>query len=123
VTLVDTSIWVDHLRQRDERLVGLLRGELVLVHPYVIGELALGQLRQRDKLLSILMDLPSANIASDDEVLRLIEQESLFGFGIGYVHAHLLAAARLTVGASIWSRDKRLATAAEKLLLAARPYH
>jgi predicted nucleic acid-binding protein len=122
VILVDTSVWVEHLRRGDERLAALLEDELVLVHPHVIGELFLGQLRQRDAL-SDLMDLPVANVASDEEVLHFIKQESLFGVGIGYIDAHLLAATRLTAGATLWSRDRRLQAAAEKLALAARLFH
>ncbi len=121
--LVDTSVWVDHLRHGDERLTGLLERELVLVHPHVIGELSLGSLRQHDAMISGLMDLPLSNVASDDEVLRFIAQQTLYGTGIGYVDAHLLAATRLTPGATIWTRDKRLLAAAEKLSLAARLFH
>jgi len=123
VILVDTSIWVDHLRHGDERLTSLLWRDLVIVHPYVIGELALGQPRQRDAILTDLADLPCAIVASDDEVLRFIEQEALFGVGIGYVDVHLLAATRLTPGASFWTRDRRLLAAAERLSLAARLTH
>ena len=120
--LVDTSVWVDHLRRGNERLAALLEDELVLVHPHVIGELLLGQLRQRDAL-SDLMNLPLANVASDEEVLHFIKQERLFGIGIGYVDSHLLAATRLTAGATLWSRDRRLQAAAEKLALAACLFH
>jgi predicted nucleic acid-binding protein len=123
VILVDTSVWVDHLRQSDERLVALLERELVLVHPHVIGELSLGSLRQRDAMISDLMDLPPSNVASDDEVLRFIARETLYGTGIGYVDAHLLAATRLTAGATIWTRDRHLLAAAERLSLAARLSH
>jgi predicted nucleic acid-binding protein len=120
--LVDTPVWVDHLRHRDERLAALLEQALVLVHPHVIGELALGQPRQRE-FLSDMEDLPRANVASDEEVLHLIARETLFGIGIGYVDAHLLAATRLTEGATLWTRDRRLLAAAEKLSLAARLSH
>lgn len=121
--LVDTSVWVDHLRNGDERLAGLLEHTLVLAHPYVVGELALGQLRQRDAVISDLLDLPMANVASDGEVLQFIERETLHGTGIGYVDAHLLAATRLTPGATLWTRDRRLLAAAERLSLAARLSH
>jgi hypothetical protein len=123
VILVDTSVWVDHLRNGDERLAGLLEHTLVLAHPYVVGELALGQLRQRDAVISDLLDLPMANVASDGEVLQFIERETLHGTGIGYVDAHLLAATRLTPGATLWTRDRRLLAAAERLSLAARLSH
>jgi len=123
VTLVDTSVWVDHLRHGDVRLAALLEHQTVLAHPQVIGELALGQLRHRDAVLSELMELPRATVASDDEVLRLIERETLYASGLGYVDAHLLAATRLTPGALIWTRDRRLLSAAEKLSLAARLSH
>jgi predicted nucleic acid-binding protein len=122
VILVDTSIWIEHLRHGDARLVALLEQELVLIHPYVIGELALGQSRQRDGLAD-LFDLPSTAVASDEEVLRFIDREALFGIGIGYVDAHLLAATRLTPDATFWTRDRRLFAAAERLFLAARSFH
>jgi predicted nucleic acid-binding protein len=120
VILVDTSIWVDHLRSNDAMLAGLLGAGTVLAHPFVIGELALGVLHQRKVILGALRNLPSANAATDDEVLHFIDTESLAGLGIGYIDAHLLAATRLTPGASFWTRDKRLAAIAGRLLLAAR---
>ena len=101
--LVDTSVWVDHLRATNGRLVGLLEAGMVLTHPFVIGELALGNLRQRDIVLDALSDLPQASTATDAEVLLFITHHALFGRGI---------AARLTAGASLWTRDKRLADAA-----------
>ena len=106
--LVDTSVWVDHLRAGDHTLVRLLESKQVLIHPFVIGELALGNIRQRANLLAELQNLPQARLASDQEVLRFIELHELFGMGIGYVDAHLLASVRLTAGASLWTRDKRL---------------
>jgi len=120
VILVDTSVWIDHLRRGDDGLTELLNQRLVLTHPFVIGELALGNLRQRDIVLSALLGIPRANVANDDEVMRLINQESLFGFGIGYIDAHLLAAARLAADATLWTRDKRLSAVADRLSLAAR---
>jgi predicted nucleic acid-binding protein len=108
VILVDTSVWVDHLRAGDRTLVRLLENSQVLVHPFVIGELALGNVRQRANLLAELQNLPQAPVASDQEVLRFIELHELFGLGIGYVDAHLLAAVRLSAGSSFWTRDKRL---------------
>jgi predicted nucleic acid-binding protein len=119
VILVDTSIWVDHLRARNKALVHLLDTGQVLTHPFVIGELALGNLRQRGIILDTLRVLPQAIFAAEHEVLHFIEQNRLFGIGIGYVDAHLLAAARLTTATTLWTRDKRLSVAASRLSLAA----
>jgi predicted nucleic acid-binding protein len=120
VILVDTSVWIDHLRSGDTILTGLLDDDQVLAHPFIIGELALGNLRQRETLLADLRNLPQALAASDAEVLHFIQREGLFGIGIGYLDSHLLAATRLTQDASLWTRDKRLSAAAERLSLAAR---
>jgi predicted nucleic acid-binding protein len=122
VILVDTSIWIDHLRVGDKRLIGLLDSESVLVHPFVVVEIALGNLLHRERVLRTLQDLPHASVATDQEVLRLIDRHALAGSGIGFVDAHLLAATRLTAGASLWTRDKRLFAAAERLGLAADPW-
>jgi predicted nucleic acid-binding protein len=121
VILVDTSVWVDHLRAADKRLSGLLESARVLTHPLVIGELALGNLRQRDLILERLRDLPQVNVATQQEVLHFIRQNALFGQGIGYIDAHLLASVRLTAGVSLWTRDKRLLAVAEHLAMAADP--
>ena len=117
--LVDTSVWVGHLRARERPLAELLDAGRVLTHPFVIGELALGDLRQRDLIINALRDLPPASVATDQEVLRFIDQNVLFGLGIGYIDAHLLAATRLTAGALLWTRDKRLVRVADRLGLAA----
>ena len=106
--LVDTSVWVDHLRSGDEGLIALLNANRVLLHPFVLGELACGNLRQRAELLSLLKGLPQISIAQDEEVLFFIERHELMGRGIGYVDAHLLAAVALENGAQLWTRDKRL---------------
>ena len=119
--LVDTSVWVDHLRAGNNAITGLLDTGRVLAHPFVIGELALGHLRQSGLVLGFLLDLPQATVAMDQEVLHFIHRHALSELGIGYVDAHLLAATRLTVGASLWTRDKRLLAAAERLGLAAEP--
>ena len=84
----------------------------MLAHPWVTGELALGHLSGRNEILTLLHNLPQATAATDVEVLTLIENQHLFGLGIGYVDAHLLAATLLTPGARLWTRDKRLATIA-----------
>ena len=110
--LVDTSIWIDHLRTGDPELGELLRDGQVLAHPWVTGELALGHLSRRSEILGLLHNLPQATLATDDEVLTLIDERQLFGLGIGYVDAHLLAATTLTTAARLWTRDKRLAAVA-----------
>ena len=110
--LVDTSIWIDHLRTGDPELGELLREGQVLGHPWVTGELALGHLSRRSEILGLLHNLPQATVATDDEVLAFIDIRQLFGLGIGYVDAHLLAATTLTTAARLWTRDKRLALAA-----------
>lgn len=116
--LVDTSIWIDHLRNGDDDLVSLLEALQVLVHPFVVGELACGNLENRAEVLNLMGDLPGANAASDPEVLYFIDQHSLMGRGIGYIDAHLLAAVLLNPPARLWTRDKRLATIADDLGLA-----
>ena len=110
--LVDTSIWIDHLRTGDPELGELLRDGQVLAHPWVTGELALGHLSRRSEILGLLHNIPQATLATDDEVLTLIDERQLFGLGIGYVDAHLLAATTLTTPARLWTRDKRLAAVA-----------
>ena len=117
--LVDTSTWADHLKTNDQRLHDLLESASVLTHPFVIGELALGHLRERQAFLAWLHLLPRAMIATDSEVLRLIDEGALVASGIGYVDAHLLAATRLTLGAAFMTRDKRLHAAAARLGVAA----
>lgn len=113
--LVDTSVWIDHLRFGDSALINLLNTSQVLVHPFVIGELACGNLKQRTAVLTLLQDLPAAPIATDDEVLFFIETHRLMGRGIGYVDAHLLSAVSLMGAARLWTRDKRLYTIAKSL--------
>ena len=102
----------------------LLRAGAVLMHAYVLGEIALGNLHKRETILAALDDLPQAEIAEAEEVLRLIQGDRLWGSGIGYVDAHLLAAVRLTPAASLWTRDRRLASAAQSMgvPLAAQPH-
>ena len=117
--LVDSSIWVDHLRSSDALLASMLDNGRVISHPFVVGELALGSLRRRELILTSLQALPQAVVASDAEVLRFINQQALYGLGIGYVDAHLLASVRLTAGGSLWTRDKRLQAVADRLGVAA----
>jgi predicted nucleic acid-binding protein len=116
--LVDTSVWVDHLREGDPVLNNLLQNGEVLAHPFVIGEIALGSIRQRGDVLSLLEALPVIKIADHDEVMGFISKSKLFGTGIGYVDAHLLASTKLHHSAKIWTRDKRLAETASRFGLA-----
>jgi predicted nucleic acid-binding protein len=117
VILVDTSVWVEHLRRGLPRLATLLQDGKVLIHPWVIGELACGNLRNRGDVLELLQGLPAAVVASDSEVLLLIEREQLMGLGIGYVDAHLLASAKLS-HTKLWTQDRRLAALAQERGLA-----
>lgn len=121
--LADTSVWIDHLRQGDAILADMLEHGRVITHPFVIGELATRSLRQREVILHALRGLPRAVVAQDTEVLDLIERETLFGSGLGYVDVHLLASVRLTPGALLFTRDKRLHKAAERMSIAAKIPH
>ena len=115
--LVDTSVWVDHLRSGLTPLANLLQEGEVLIHPWVIGEIACGNLRNRNQVLDLLQGLPTAVVARDSEVLLLIERGKLMGRGIGYVDAHLLAAAKLS-RCGLWTQDRRLAGLAQEQGLA-----
>lgn len=116
--LIDTSVWVDHLRAGNKELSALLDAGTVLAHPFVIGELALGNLRQRAIVLNALSDLPRSCVATDAEVLHFIQRHELFGRGIGYIDAHLLAAVHLTPGTELWTNDRRLRAVAIHLGMA-----
>ena len=105
--LVDTSVWIDHLRHGDAELATALRAAQVGVHPFVVGELACGNLRARSEVLGLLQALPPIAVATDKEVLFFMDEHALMGRGIGYVDVHLLASARLG-GGLLWTRDKRL---------------
>lgn len=113
--LVDTSVWIDHLRAANANLTRLLEDGAVLSHPWVTGELALGNLGNRAEVIALLHNLPRASVATDEEVLELIGRAALTGMGIGYVDAALLAATRLTPDARLWTHDKRLSSAALRL--------
>jgi predicted nucleic acid-binding protein len=108
MVLVDTSIWIDHFRRTDSQLVEVLdRGDVVM-HPFVLGELALGNITGIAEMIDDLNRLAQATVASAAEVLKFIADRRLSGSGIGYVDAHLLAAAALTPETLIWTRDRRL---------------
>ncbi len=116
--LADTSVWIDHFRLKDLKLSELLEANEIIIHSFIIGEIALGSFRQRSVILERLDDLPRLDLASDQEVRYLIEQEKLFSRGIGYVDTQLIASARLKPGTLIWTRDKRLHDVVEQLGLA-----
>ena len=115
--LVDTSVWIDHLRYGDPELNERLQLGQILIHPLVVGELACGRLKSRSQIKTYLLGLPSAKIATEAEALAFIETHALYGLGIGYIDVHLLASARLA-GAYLWARDKRLQSVALELGLA-----
>lgn len=116
--LVDTTVWVDHLRAGDKKLAELLDAGAVAVHPFVIGEIALGHLNPRGTVLQMLSQLPALAAVTDTEAMAYIESRKLAGLGIGYIDVHLLAAVQLVAGTTLWTRDKRLRAVAGKLGLA-----
>ncbi|MBB3458028.1 hypothetical protein FHT86_006353 [Rhizobium sp. BK313] len=112
--LADTSIWIDHFRQGDAELRKIIEDDRLLCHPAVIGELALGSLKDRDSVISFLAAQRVAVVATHDEVMTVIDRHSIFSMGIGYTDAHLLASVLLDQRAALWTRDKRLLAAAER---------
>lgn len=113
--LVDTSVWIDHLRRGSSVLGEALEREEVMTHPFVIGELACGNLKNRREVLELLAALPSTVVANDRETLHFIERRRLTGPGIGWVDVHLLASVMMTEAAQLWTRDKRLGAIAAQL--------
>lgn len=116
--LVDTSVWIDHFRRADALLAALLEDQQAATHPFVLGELACGNLRNRAEILTLMRALPSAPCANTDEMIVFIEKYGLHGKGIGFIDAHLLAAAVLEPGTQLWTRDKCLHAVARELNLA-----
>lgn len=116
--LVDTSVWIDHLRRREPTLTAMLDAGQILMHPFVLGELACGNLARRSEVLSLMQHLPQAAVATDAEALDFIERHGLMGRGIGYVDVHLLASVALVGASSLWTRDARLAIIAGDMALA-----
>ena len=117
MTLVDTSVWVDHFRNGNQALEALLHAGEVMTHPFVVGELACGSLRNRAEVLRLLKDLPDAPLAGHDEVMELVERKRLWSQGIGWIDAHLIASA-LLAGVTVWSMDRRLSALAKRLRIA-----
>lgn len=112
--LADTSIWIDHFRHSDAELCRIIKEDMLLCHPFVIGELVLGSLSDRVTVLAFLAVQRQAPAATHDEIMIMIERHRLFSMGIGYTDTHLLASVLLDRGAALWTRDKRLRAAAEK---------
>ena len=117
--LVDTSVWVDHLRRGDRRLAELLLTDQVACHPFVIGELACGDIRNREEVLTLLSALPHLTKADDIEVLDFIGRHRLMSRGLGLIDIHLLASCALA-GTELWTRDKRLGQTAGAVGVSAR---
>lgn len=118
--LVDTSVWVEHLRSGENNLAALLNRVAVATHPMIIGELACGNLNNRELFLSLLKSLPFVDQPTHEEVFYFIEQNTLTGRGIGFIDAHLMAAVALTSDCSLWTLDRRLKAIAQEMELA---YH
>jgi hypothetical protein len=119
MVIVDTSIWVTHLRQGSRQLEKLLMDAEVMCNPFIIGELACGDLKNRKEIISLLHSLPMAPTIEFDEFLFFIDQNHLMGKGVGFVDVHLLASAQLT-GVPLWTADKRLKSVADQLELTFR---
>jgi hypothetical protein len=113
--LVDTSVWVDHLRHGDETLAQLLYQGRIYIHPMIIGELACGHLQNRKQLIDLWQSLPLTIEATHQETMLFIESRQLMGKGIGFVDVHLLASTQLTSNTQLWTRDKRLGNVAQSL--------
>ena len=115
--LADTSIWIDHLRKGNKELHELLNQGQIVIHPFIIAELALGFFRARDKTLTLLDLLPQVRVAQLSEVRHLIEARHLYGLGIGLIDAHLIASVFIDASTRLWTRDKRLRKAADGLAI------
>ena len=119
--VVDTSVWIDHLSAENHELIYLLNNDMMLMHPMVIGELAVGNIRNRSSTMALLTNLPRAQVADDDAELDFIESRRLMGRGIGYIDARILFATWLTGDDSLWARDRRLVNAAHEPNIAWQP--
>ncbi len=119
--LVDTSVWVGHFKQKNQHLVALLEDGMVVCHPYVVAEIACGTPPNRRAIISLLAELESAPVATQTELLAMVEIQRLYGRGCGLVDMSLLAAALLSNRALLWTMDKRLDQVASELNMAYRP--
>ena len=123
IVLADTSVWTDHIRNGDAQMQVLADGERLLMHPYVIAELRMGNLKRRKTFLSSLQKMDMAVRASDEEVAALVENHRLFGSGIGWIDVHLLTSVLLMDEVRLWTRDRRLNAAAQRLGVAFQSHH
>jgi predicted nucleic acid-binding protein len=119
--IADSSIWIDHINQGDAELATQLKRRRIFLHPMIVGEVALGSIANRRKVIEELQNLPQARAAAHAEVMAMIEWLKLFNSGLGYVDAHLLAATQQLPNGLLWTRDKRLYTQAERLEVAYKP--
>jgi predicted nucleic acid-binding protein len=119
--VVDSAVWIDHHHKGIDQLGDLMALKAALMHPFVLGEIALGSLHDHREFIDFARDLPEAPMAEMPEVLNLIVNARLHGSGIGYVDAHLIAATMLVPGGALWTRDRRLRTVAERLGLSWQP--
>lgn len=113
--IVDSSIWIDHITRPEQTLGPLLLRDHALMHPHVLGEIALGRMKNREKVLERFLWLPVPNVAQEGHVLSMIEDDEFWGTGIGYSDAHILASTLITPGGKLWTRDKRLHAQAKRL--------
>jgi len=116
--LVDTSVWINHLRKAEKELSRLLDQGVVLCHPFVLGELACGNMKNRNEILELLAALPKAEVASHEEAMHLVTDRKLWGMGIGWVDVHLLASALLS-NCTLWTKDKALKSISRSLKIGA----
>ena len=114
MVLVDTSVWVDHFRVTSGSLASLLEMDEVAMHPFVLGELACGNLENRKEIIALLHALPPVNKVEDDELLLFMERHALMGRGVGLIDVHLLASCHLD-GCRLWTKDKRLQNIATEM--------
>lgn len=117
MVLVDTSVWIDHFRKTNRQLTSLLEAESVMLHPFVLGELACGNLKNRKEIIALLHALPCSTKADDDEVLFFLERHDLMGRGVGLIDMHLLASSQIDA-CPLWTRDKRLKAIAQEMKIA-----
>lgn len=119
--LVDSSVWVEHFKQRNEQLAALLADASVICHPYVVAEVACGTPPNRKTVIELLAELEAAPVATQDELLTLLDTRQLYGRGCGFVDMSLLASALLAEDLRLWTADKRLAKIAGELNKAYQP--